>query len=218
MTLRSLIAMAYQMNFDTSQQICGGPTWINSEKFDTVAKVDATVLAQLRKLAPEQQGVHYRVMIQQLLSDRFKLDVHRGTLELKTYTLLLAKGGSKLKPGVLEPHLPENIPQTRINTMRAGYLAGHNSTIALLAKVLSVQPDIQGRMVVDKTGLSGKYDFTLKWTPDAVMDGRSPTTETSEDFPPLFTALREQLGLRLESAVAPVGIITVDRAEMPSEN
>jgi uncharacterized protein (TIGR03435 family) len=65
-----------------------------------------------------------------------------------------------------------SIPQTRINTMRAGYLAGHSSTTALLAKVLSVQPDIQGPMVVDKTGLSGKYDFTLKWTPDAVMDGR----------------------------------------------
>ncbi len=218
MTLRNLIAMAYQMNFDTSQQISGGPAWISSEKFDVIAKVDAAALAQLSTLATKQQGVQYRAMIQQLLAERFKLEVHRGTLELKTYTLLVEKGPSKLKPGVLEPNLPENIPQTRINVMRAGYLAGHNSTIAQLARVLSVQPDIGGRTVVDKTGLSGKYDFTLKWTPDSVADVRPPGTETSEEFPPLFTAIREQLGLRLESAIAPVDVVTVDRAEMPSGN
>jgi uncharacterized protein (TIGR03435 family) len=218
MTLKELIAMAYQLTFDTSQQISGGPAWINSEKFDTVATEDENLLAQLNKLPPEQQGDQNRIMIQKFLSDRFKLSIHRETRELTTYTLLLAKGGPKLKPGVLDPKLPANIPQTRINIMGAGSLAGHNSTTSQLAQVLSVESEIGGRTVIDKTGLTGKYDFTLKWIPDSAMDVHSSGAETQENLPQLFTALQEQLGLRLASAKAPVDVIVVDHADMPSEN
>jgi uncharacterized protein (TIGR03435 family) len=218
MTLKELIAMAYQLTFDTHQQISGGPAWINSEKFDIVAKEEETILAQLQKLSPEQQGDQYRTMIQELLSDRFKLSIHRETRELSTYTLLLAKGGPKLKSGVIDPKLPANIPQTRIDKRGPGTLMGHNSTTSQLAMVLSVQPEIGGRTVIDKTGLSGKYDFTLKWMPDSAMDAHLSGAETQENLPQLFTALQEQLGLRLASAKAPVDVIIVDNADMPAEN
>jgi uncharacterized protein (TIGR03435 family) len=94
------------MAFDTREQISGGPAWIDSEKFDIVAKEDKDVMAQLHQLSPGQKGEEYRSMIQALLSDRFKLSSQRETKELTTYTLLLAKGGPKLKPSVLDPKLP----------------------------------------------------------------------------------------------------------------
>jgi uncharacterized protein (TIGR03435 family) len=210
MTLRELLAIAYQLAFDTNQQISGGPAWINSEKFDVLATEDEPTVAELNKLPAEQQGGQYRLMIQELLSDRFKLSIHRETRELMSYTLLVAKGGPKLNPGVLDPKLPANIPQSRIDVRGAGFLAGHNATTRDLAKVLSVQPEIGARTVIDNTKLSGKYDFNLKWTPDSAV--------AQEVVPGLFTALTEQLGLKLASAKAPVEVIMVDNADLPSEN
>jgi uncharacterized protein (TIGR03435 family) len=218
MTLRELLAMAYGLAFDTNQQISGGPAWINSERFDVVATEDEAIVAQLSKLPREQQGSRYRAMIQELLSDRFKLSLHHETRELITYTLLLAKGGPKLQAGVLDPKLPANIPQSRINIMGAGFLEGHNAPTGDLAKVLNQQPEIGGRTVIDNTKLSGKYDFTLKWTPDSAIEAHAPRAESQEVAPELFTALREQLGLRLASAKASVEVIVVDNADLPSEN
>jgi uncharacterized protein (TIGR03435 family) len=158
-------------------------------------------------------------MLQELLSDRFKLSIHREQKELTTYTLLLAKGGSKLKPGVLDPKLPANIPQSRINVRGTGFWEGHNSATALLVKMLSSQSELGGRPVVDKTGLRGTYDFTLKWTPESgATNAQSLRTEAQEGLPELFTALQEQLGLRLASAKATVEVHIVDHAEAPSEN
>lgn len=153
-------------------------------------------------------------MIQQLLSDRFALRIHREPRELTVYTLVIAKTGPKLKPGQLQPKLPANVPQSRINHMAPGFLAGHNAPAGLLAKVLSGQPEIGGRSVLDKTELSGNYDFTLKWMPESAMDRPS----TQEDVPSLFTALQEQLGLRLRSTKATVDVITIDSVSPPSDN
>ena len=89
-TLKELIAIAYDLNFDTSQQISGGPGWVNSDKFDVVAKADEATLARLRTIPPEQQGAQRRSMIQQLLSDRFALRIHREPKELTVYTLATA--------------------------------------------------------------------------------------------------------------------------------
>jgi uncharacterized protein (TIGR03435 family) len=212
-TLKELIAIAYDLDFDTSQQISRGPGWVKSEKFDVVAKVDETVLAQLRTLSPERQGEQRRMMIQQLLSDRFALRIHREPRELTVYTLVTAKGGPKLKPGQLQPNRPD-LPQSRIDTMGPGFLVGHNAPAGLLARVLSGQPEIGGRSVLDKTGLSGKHDFTLKWMPESATDRPS----TQEDLPTLFTALQEQLGLQLRSAKATVDVITIDSVSPPSDN
>lgn len=212
-TLKELIAVAYDLNFDTSQQISRGPGWVNSEKFDVVAKVDESVLAQLRKLSAERQGEQRRIMIQQLLSDRFALRIHREPRELAVYTLVIAKGGPKLKPGQLQPNRPD-LPQSRIDRMGPSFLVGHNAPAGSLARVLSLQPEIGERSVLDKTGLSGNYDFTLKWMPESAIDGPS----TQADLPTLFTALQEQLGLQLRRAKATVDVIRIDGVSPPSDN
>jgi uncharacterized protein (TIGR03435 family) len=221
MTLSNVIAIAYNLTYGADQQISGGPAWIRSEKFDIVAKEDETVSARMRKLSPEQQGDESRLMIQALLADRFKLKVHRETRELLTYLLLLARSGPKLKPAVLNPHLPVNIPQNRINVMGQGWLEGHDCDMALLTKMLGSLPEVDGRTVIDRSGLTGKYDFTLKWTPNSTTDPAASITETArspESRPSFFTALQEQLGLRLASAKEQVEVIVIDDVDKPSEN
>jgi uncharacterized protein (TIGR03435 family) len=217
MTLRQFIAMAYQLPFDTPQ-IIGGPPWISSERFDVMAKYDDSVAAQISKLPANQQRGPYRTMVEHLLADRFKLRIHRETRELPSYTLVLANSGAKLKLGVIESNLPDNVPQSRIAVPGSGSLAGHNASLEMLTKVLSAQSEIGGRSVVDKTGLSGSYDFTLKWSPDATNGAPSAAAEIQKDLPSLFTALQEQLGLRLTSGKSPLEVIVVDSAEPPSEN
>ena len=218
MTLKDLIAMAYDKTVDIDRQVSNGPAWTRFQKFDVVATVGESVLAELNKLPAEPRGEQSRKMIQQLLSDRFKLSVHSETREFNTFTMLLAKGGPKLKKGVLHPKLPANIPQERINRMAPGFLEGHNSTLSLLGKTLSSLPEIGGRTEIDKTGLAGQYDFTPKWTPDSAVSAESAGWETRENLPQLFTAVQEQLGLRLVSAKSPIEVIVIDSASLPSEN
>lgn len=220
MTLQDLIAIAYHLTYGADQQISGGPHWIRSEKFDIAAKEDETVATQLHKLPAEQQGDENRRMIRELLAERFGLKVHHETRGLPTYVLLVAKGGPKLRSAVLSPR-PANIPPTRINVMGRGFLEGHDADIALFVKVLSSQSEIGGRTVIDKTGLTGKYDFTLKWAPDSTTDALSSRVETNsqpESLTSFFTALQEQLGLRLASTQQPVDVVVVDSADKPSEN
>jgi uncharacterized protein (TIGR03435 family) len=221
MTLQDLISIAYNLTYGADQQISGGPDWIHSEKFDVVAKEDETVAAHLHKLLPEQQGDENRRMLRELLAERFALKVHHETRDLSTYVLSIAKGGPRLKPVVLDPHLPANIPPNRINVMGRGFLVGHDADTALLVKVLSGQPEMDGHIVIDKTGLTRRYDFTLKWEPDSMADGSSSKAETngqSESLPSFFTALQEQLGLKLASSKEPVDVVVVDSADRPSEN
>lgn len=221
MTLQDLISIAYDLTYGADQQISGGPDWIRSEKFDIVAKEDETVAAHLHKLLPKQQGDENRRMLRELLAERFSLKVHHETKDLSTYVLSIAKGGPRLKPVVLDPHLPANIPPNRINIMGRGFLEGHDADTALLVKTLSAQPEMDGHTVIDKTGLTRRYDFTLKWEPDSMADGPSSKAETSSQsgsLPSFFTALQEQLGLKLTSSKGPVDVVVVDSADRPSEN
>jgi uncharacterized protein (TIGR03435 family) len=221
MTLKELIAIAYHLTYGADKQVSGGPDWIDSEKFDIQAKEDEAVSTHLNNLSAKQRGDEYRLMIQALLAERFKLKVHHETKELPTYTLVVTKNGPKLKLAVLDPHLRSNIPQSRINVMGKGFLEGHDSDVTLLVKTLSLQPEIGGRTIVDKTGLSGKYDFTLKWAPDFATDAPPSEEETSSSFesrPTFFSALQEQLGLRLIPAKSPISVIVVDYLDRPSEN
>jgi uncharacterized protein (TIGR03435 family) len=215
MTLKDVMAIAYDLG-DADQQIVGGPDWIRSEKFDIMAKEDEADSARMRKLPPEQQGNLTRLMMQALLADRFGLKVHAETRTLTTYSLVLASRVPKLKRAVPDPHLPANIPASRINVMGQRWLEGHECDMALLTKMLESRPEVDGRTVVDKTGLTGKYDFTLEWTPDSTTDGGSVTG--SESLPSFFTALQEQLGLKLVSAKGQVEVIVVDDVDKPSEN
>lgn len=173
-----------------SFQILSGPSWIGVARYDVTATSEA----------PVDDSV-VRREVQSLLKKRFQLQTHRETRELPEYSLVVEKSG--IKPEGLR--VSEN--RRRGINARQGAMTGEAAPMASLALVLSRQLE---RPVVDNTGLQGNYDFMVEWTPD-LADSDSPG-------PSLFTALREQLGLRLEATKGPVEVIVVDGAEKPSEN
>jgi uncharacterized protein (TIGR03435 family) len=216
MTLKELIRIAYDLNYGADRQVSGGPAWTASTRFDIVAKEDPALGEKLEKLSSEERGGLLRQMLRELLADRFKLQIHHETSELSVYELVMSKSGSKLMPSVGLPSSNDADnsakPRSWIRFAGKGRLEGTDADAQMLVTVLSMQPEIGGRLVVDKTGLTGKYDFTLKWTPDMDPGADAPGAETG---PSLFTALEEELGLRLETTKAPVDVIVIDRVESP---
>jgi uncharacterized protein (TIGR03435 family) len=215
-TLKFLMKMAYRVEDD---QIVGAPKWVDSNNYDVEAKVDSSEFAELSKLNENQR----LLMFQQLLADRFRLALHRETRDLPVYTLVIAKNGSKLqeaKPGDTYADGmkdPDGKPFGRAGTMMRGNgrVIGQGIPIADMVSALSEQ---LGRSVQDRTGLTGKYEIKLVWTPDEAQPG--PDRGLTADSPPpsLFTAIQEQLGLKLESRKAPVEVLVIDHVETPSEN
>ena len=215
-TLQGLIREAYEVE---DNQISGAPAWLDSERYDIEAKADKSVADELQKLSFDQRLVEYRRMLQALLGDRFQLTLHRETKELPVYALVIAKKGPKLQ----ETHPGDN--DSTGMTFGRGLLKGEGVPIALLVRHLSQQR--LGRPVLDKSGLTGKYDFTLQWTPEenrAPMfkgtrdGGQGPDSPPDSSGPSIFTAIQEQLGLRLESQKGPVEVLVIDHVERPSEN
>jgi uncharacterized protein (TIGR03435 family) len=221
--LQFLLREAYGVEDD---QISGAPNWIRSEGYDIEAKVDGSDVAKLSKLSFDQR----RLMFQPLLEDRFKLKVHWETKELPIYALVTAKSGTKLheaKPGDTYPHGmkgPDGIGRPGTMRMGRGQLTGQGVPVTLLTKSLSQQ---LRRIVVDKTGLTGKYDFTLQWAPDesqgpmkppGAVPGTDSTASAQSSGPSIFTAIQEQLGLKLEPQKGPVKVLIIDSIERPSEN
>ena len=225
-TLQMLIRTAYGVR---DNQISGGPGWISSEKYDVEAKMNPATADKIKKLSEAEKEPVRQHMLQMLLADRFKLTIHRETKELPIYSLVVAKGGSKLheaKPGeVLKgPGGSPAPPGSHLITMglAGGELTAQNVGAEQIANLLTQQ---MGRTVVDHTGLKGNYDFTLHWTPDQVAPasngpgGASPNSSTSsESGPSISTAIQEQLGLKLESQKGPVEILVIDHVERASEN
>ena len=233
-TLKFLLQEAYGMK---DSQISGAPGWIDSDHYDVEAKPeDSTVEAQ-RKLSPEERHAQLMRMLQSMLADRFKLTLHHETKELPLYALMVAKNGPKLHeslpspgdpapPGPLTPNGPQ--PRHSIRMMGRGDLSINSQDLDMFAEVLSRQ---MGRLVVNKTGLKGAYDFTLKWTPDEGEGGmfggpppgpdgkpRDVAPPADASGPSIFTALQEQLGLKLESQKGPVDTLVIDHLEKPSGN
>jgi uncharacterized protein (TIGR03435 family) len=228
-TVKVMMKFAYNLNIGTDQQISGGPSWVGTTKFDIVAKMDDGTIAALPKLTNDQKRERLQMMVRELLADRFKLKVHHETKELPVYALTVGKNGSKLTPSVDAPRSSDAGPDGKHSSWHGlqmqgrGQLEGRGASPDMLANVLGFQPEIGGRMVVDKTGLKGTYDFLLKWTPDAGLGTSSSPFGTSgtpvdPSGPSLFTALREQLGLTLDATRAPEDTIVIDSVEMPSEN
>jgi uncharacterized protein (TIGR03435 family) len=213
MTLQELISIGYDLDFASRQRVIGGPGWTETERFNVIAKEDEALVRHLHGLPASEQGNANRELIRALLSERFGLKAHEEKRILTTYTLEVAKGGAKLSSGVLDAHLPSNIPQSRVNMMGMGWMQAHNADMTLFAKTIGSQAELDGRTVVDQTGLKGTYDFTLRWTP-ATLTG----TESDGPSPSLFTALQEQLGLRLTTKKNPVDVLVVDFVEKPSPN
>ena len=226
-SVRMLIRVAYGVEENQIQ----GLNTLGSENYDVEAKMEKSVADNLQKLDQDQRIEARRHMLQALLADRFKLTIHRETKELPIYALVVAKNGPKLqeaKPGDTYPNGfkgPGGRGGRGMMMMGQGELTGQGLHIADLARQLSQQ---LGRSVVDKTGLTGLYDFTLKWTPDNQMPmpggagdggrGSDGSASTDSSSPSIFTAVQEQLGLKLESQKGPVEVLVIDHVEKPSEN
>jgi len=235
-SLKALIRIAYDVQ---DFQISGGPTWLDSDKYDVEAKAQGPSETHLRNMSEEQRQLAFdrnKRMIQALLAERFSLTLHKESKEAPIYALVVAKNGPKLKEATAEelapppPPDPKDMPDKpdpkspmrgQGIRMGRGEVNGQAVKLGFLADVLSGQPEL-GRTVVDKTGLAGTYDFTLKWTPEepqgAMFKGPGDTSPPDPNGPSLFTALEEQLGLKLESQKGPVDLLVIDHAEKASEN
>jgi len=224
MPLKEMIVLAWRIQ---PFQISGGPGWIDSARYDISAK-------------PEDGAKRSDVplMLQALLADRFQLTIHRETKESSIYALVVANKDGKLGPKLTEskeggctpmdPTKPPPPPDPgKPPTLGCGgMMMGRGAVTAARIPIADLTPMLSrflGRTVVDKTGLRGNFDLSLEWTPDESQalqfqpDGpRPPPSDTAG--PTIFTALQEQLGLKLESQKGPVEMFIIDRVERPSEN
>ena len=203
-TLMALIGFAYDVQ---EKQVIGGQDWMNSEKFDIEGKPDTPGTPSREQL---------RTMVKKLLADRFQLKFHNDKKELPAYVLTAGKTDPKMTKD-----------DTNLNGLPAlffrqlGDLNVRNATMEDFAHLM--QSAVLDRPVVDHTGLAGKWDFQLKWTPDdSQFSGMGmrppPPSEAADAPPPLFTAIQEQLGLKLESGKAQVEVMVIDHVDHPSAN
>ena len=203
-TLKLLIAAAYDLNPRT---ISGGPGWIGADHYDILAVTPG----ELRPNHDEQMA-----MLRSLLADRFKLAFHREPKVFSIYALEVAKSGPKLKASAAGSDDPAVVGPGVVYPQRI-VLPGRNATMGNFVSLL--QRAILDRPVVDKTGLTGRYDFDLEWAPDETQFGGDvPPASAAATSPPLFEAIQQELGLRLEATRGPVDALVVDTAERPAAN
>lgn len=194
-----LVMLAYDVQ---DSQIVGGPDWFATEKWNIQAK------SENDQHSPDET----RLMLQHLLSDRFSLRLHRSTAQLPVYVLTVAKDGPKFKPS----------ERTTMNLqVGSNSISLQGGTIDRLTAVLATA---LGRPVVDHTGLTGMYDLSVQWDDAPVRDGGLPGTKDSTATPAgtergsIFSAVPDQLGLRIDSERAPVEVFVIDGIERPSPN
>lgn len=202
--VKTLVEIAYNVR---PFQITGGPGWIDTEGFDIDARppIDSANPADAATLSKERIKVGERV--KSLLADRFRLRIHRETREQTVYSLVAAKGGLKLK---------ESSESATFIRGGRGTIVGQSVPLRMLVTNLS---NVLDRQVIDKTGLTTRYSFELKWTPDIASSGADgPLPPSDTDAPSLFTALSDQLGLKLDSAKGPVQVWVIDGVERPALN
>ena len=208
-TALRLIEFAYNLH---DFQITSAPDWLNTATWDVTAKVDQPP-ANYDSLSSQARGAIQQQRAQAVLAQRFALKCHFESKQLPVYNLILAKGGPK---PALAPTPADATKKGSINTNgrnRANRMDANGITMADLTSAL-VWP--LGRTVIDKTGLTGLYDFTLTYTSDA--DAGSAASASESSGPTIFTALEEQLGLKLESAKGPVPVLVIDSVQKPTAN
>jgi uncharacterized protein (TIGR03435 family) len=231
-TLKTLIAVAWDV---PEYQISGGPNWVATDRWNIEGKAgEGSVPPGMGRWPDPVVPDHpLPLMVQSLLEDRFQLKVHRETREAPVYELMVAKTakagpnfelsadqgpveyGTVPQPGASPPR-----GTMRLNPGR-GYLEGNGIPVAQLAHILSEQ-GVLSRPVIDKTELKGLWDFKLEWTPEpglgTVAPGAPPQPSADSTKPSIFTAVQEQLGLKLESVKRPVEVLVIDRAAKPGAN
>jgi uncharacterized protein (TIGR03435 family) len=211
-TLRTLVRFAYGSDGDELTSalrdeflVVGGPSWIDTEAYDIVATMPAVPVRKLGDSA---------LMLQRLLAERFSLKVHMETRELPAWALVRARRDGRLQPE-LRPSSGQCVPQSeRVSRdqRRCGVsnaFQGMIANSASMTHLAAALTPILGRTVIDRTALSGTFDFNLRFT-----DGLTPDAR----FPSLSTALEEQLGLKLESMRAPADVVVIDSVQRPTDN
>jgi len=208
-------------------QVVGGPAWLYSERYDIEAKADGN-----------PNSDESRLMLQSLLADRFHLAIHRETRELPMYVLLTAKKGARPSAGLVRAKEgdctpSQDVPPPPLEAGKPAYcrvteqlgrrdkgapsmqLRGYGVTVNMLARHLA---SIVNQQVEDDTGIVGNYDMSMEYAPYNDTDSDLLTPKPDTGVPPLFTALQEQLGLKLEFRKGPVEVLVIDHAERPSDN
>lgn len=195
-TLKRCIMGAYGVG---PHQISGGPDWLDSDRFEILAKADQ----------PIDDDPALMVLLRGLLAERFKLVLHRETRPLSAFMLEVAKNGPKLEPADAGES-STNTSTSNTSALIEGNKTGMDGFAQVLARVMD-QP------VVNHTGLQGIFNFKLQWTPENAKPAK-PADATGTEGPSIFTAIQEQLGLHLRSQKTAVEVIVIDHAEKPSEN
>lgn len=191
-TLRELIREAYDVQ---DVQVIGGPGWVGLDRYDVLAKVEGNTTGEARGQ-----------MLQALLAERFNLVVRNEPRDLEVYRLVVARKDGRLGPGLRLSACESEPPPCGNSQSSNGELNARGISLARLGIVLTRSLK---QVTIDSTGLTGKYDMTLKFAPDTALDA---------DRPSIFTALQEQLGLKLERGRAPVPVITIVSVDHPTED
>jgi uncharacterized protein (TIGR03435 family) len=200
--LFELIKFCYGVH---GKQVTGGPSWLESERFDILAKNDTPGMPNAAQL---------KSAVQKLLTERFGLQFHREKRELSAYVITVDKAGVKMTKSA-----NTGVPLPGFGGRGPGAIGVRNSTMAEFADFL--QSRVLERPVVDQSGLTDRYDFTLEWKPDPSQLGPNAPAQLPqniEDRPDLMTAIRLQLGLKIESTKAPVEVLVIDKVSKPTEN
>ncbi|HET9400082.1 MAG TPA: TIGR03435 family protein [Candidatus Acidoferrales bacterium] len=236
-TLQILIVMAYGVQ---NNQVIGAGDFLSSEHYDIDAKMSEATADALKKMTAEERTAARQKMMQALLAERFKLAIHRETKELPVYSLVVAKNGSKLK----ETQAAGADPSASAGGAGAGRGAsggagisvsgGRGGTMSVTGKSMPISALVHSistsldRPVIDKTGLTGYYDFSLEWVREdaaqsaaasgAAGGGQPPLAPPEGEGQSIYSAIQEQLGLKLEAGKGPVEVIVVDKSEKPTGN
>jgi uncharacterized protein (TIGR03435 family) len=225
-TMKRLACLAYGIQ---DFQMDGGPSWFSSERFAVEAKTDSQVGDELSKLTDDERMLVARQMVQAVLADRLNLKLRQDSKEMTILGMVVEKNGPKLheaRAGDTYPNgLKERDGQGHAGMMRfsGGHLTAQGIKLDNLASFLSGQLN---QIVQNKSGLVGNYDFTLEWSPDAdrpggprQAGGEAPSSPSEENAgTSIFTAIKEQLGLRLEHQKSAIPVYVVENVEKPTEN
>jgi uncharacterized protein (TIGR03435 family) len=209
LTPHVMLVNAYHLN---DSQIIDEPDWAKSDHFDFTGKVTGADAAVVAKLTPDQKRVYF----EQVLKERFGLAVHHETRDLPEYALIAAKGGVKLEDGKPDPNAAPDMKRGSewYRTRMDGGVKKIEWAGTRIDPLLQLLSNETGRTVVDKTGLTGKYFFTLSWRGAMAQAADDAANST----PDLFAAIQEQLGLKLEPMKGPVDVVVIDHLERPGEN
>jgi len=214
--VRGLIRFAYDLK---EPQVVGGPKWIDDVQYDIVAKVDDSEAGREQDLSQQQRLAAMKLRVQDLLARRFALTLRRSVRPLGVLALVVAKSGPKFSQAKSQPNVGGQVRDRQIGMKLEGkqwVLTLEDAPLRYLILMLGDQPEMSGRILLDRTGLKGNYGLKLRWESQRLTSAVSPESDVSG--PTLFTALTEQLGLRLESRKEPMDVVEIDHVERPSEN